>query len=686
MDHCDIKLEMHCDSEEKYVSLVDNNCQTDLNTELTGSSNASNVLAILDGTFFEINPEKCSDKSVVAVCIKCKPKKVEIKGRANSTSNFRSHLKRRHGNAVLNEYSEHMKVRKIKNSKKQGETSGTNYNKTFQWQQLTQENLNRDITNYILHSMAPLRTVEDPYFLKIFENLNISDYGTRIMSRRDLTYHIRELFNENISKVKNSLKELKFVCTTADIWSARGSSFLGVTAHWIEPQTLERKSVALACRRFAGIHSYDKIAERLEEIHVDFDLNFPKLTATVTDNGSNFLKVFKVFGVEIKSEYEDEYDSTDSDGHNVVFNNENEVAEFYINDRVFSTLPRHIHCFAHTLSLCITTDVIRTIKNSEELNGIHNQVIHKCTLLWNALSRPKSAEIIESVLGYTLSRPEDTRWNSLYDALIQITQIKDKTYNLFKILGIKCELTDSEFQYIEEHISCTEPIAQALDILQGEEDVFYGMVIPCLLSLQRKLQHLNEKSWTYCKPLIQALCNSIEIRFENYLNFRTPESEKAVIAAFSHPKFKNKWLSCVETDKHKRLLSLFKRALSSQIETDTPTSATPNNHESNKFNHFFDFGTLSSTHNDQELLSTTNIELLTLQYFTDKTEEYSILNTFPAIKNIFIQYNTPLPSSAPVERLFSFATIINEPKANKLSDTTFEQRVILKANLLKKSM
>ena len=40
-----------------------------------------------------------------------------------------------------------------------------------------------------------------------------------------------------------------------------------------------------------------------------------------------------------------------------------------------------------------------------------------------------------------------------------------------------------------------------------------------------------------------------------------------------------------------------------------------------------------------------------------------------------------MPSSAAVERLFSYATMTNLPKSNKLSDDMFEERVILKSNL-----
>ena len=49
---------------------------------------------------------------------------------------------------------------------------------------------------------------------------------------------------------------------------------------------------------------------------------------------------------------------------------------------------------------------------------------------------------------------------------------------------------------------------------------------------------------------------------------------------------------------------------------------------------------------------------------------------------LFIKYNSILPSSAPVERMFSIATNINKPKRNKLNDTNFELLVLLKENSL----
>ncbi|KAK1885388.1 Calfumirin-1, partial [Dissostichus eleginoides] len=50
---------------------------------------------------------------------------------------------------------------------------------------------------------------------------------------------------------------------------------------------------AIACRRFRGRHTYDAIATELEDIFSQYGLTNDKVTACVTDNGSNFVKAFK---------------------------------------------------------------------------------------------------------------------------------------------------------------------------------------------------------------------------------------------------------------------------------------------------------------------------------------------------------------------------------------------------------
>ncbi|CAI6359497.1 unnamed protein product [Macrosiphum euphorbiae] len=132
----------------------------------------------------------------------------------------------------------------------------------------------------------------------MFDTLNISDCGLHVLSRRSFCRKIDILYEKNILEIKEEFNDVKFVCTTVDIWSGKKRSFLGVTAHWISKNNLNRISKALACRRFKGSHTYDKISDLIHEINSEFNLASTKIIATITDNGSNFVKAFKMFGVK----------------------------------------------------------------------------------------------------------------------------------------------------------------------------------------------------------------------------------------------------------------------------------------------------------------------------------------------------------------------------------------------------
>ena len=61
-------------------------------------------------------------------------------------------------------------------------------------------------------------------------------------------------------------------------------------------------------------------------------------------------------------------------------------------------------------------------------------------------------------------------------------------------------------------------------------------------------------------------------------------------------------------------------------------------------------------------------------------EDVSMLESYPFVKAVFIKFNTPLPSSAPVERIFNFGGMILQPKRKRITDANFERSMLLKLN------
>ena len=65
-------------------------------------------------------------------------------------------------------------------------------------------------------------------------------------------------------------------------------------------------------------------------------------------------------------------------------------------------------------------------------------------------------------------------------------------------------------------------------------------------------------------------------------------------------------------------------------------------------------------------------------FLRDPETSIEMLDRYPAIKNLFIKYNTAIPSSAPVERLFSQAALVLTVRRNRLSDILLEMLILLK--------
>ncbi|GBP86537.1 hypothetical protein EVAR_69057_1 [Eumeta japonica] len=261
-----------------------------------------------------------------------------------------------------------------------------------------------------------------------------------------------------------------------------------MTVHWIDPTTFERNISPLACRRFKGAHIFDKIVELIIDIHSEYDLRLPKITKTVTDNGSNMVKAFKIFGKP---------DLPDSDCANIlnvneIFDKNNEQSNDDMDEDEMSILkgfpeakdsdiyqlPNHERCATHTLHLIPSRDIDKARSNNNSYRKVHDAAMAKCRAVWNLCARsPKACEIYLEITGKSPTSPCPTRWNSYYDCITDILKVQETINEVLRKLGLAV-LKEIEVQFLIEYINTSKPISEAIRSLEGDKETFYGCLQP----------------------------------------------------------------------------------------------------------------------------------------------------------------------------------------------------------------
>jgi hypothetical protein len=135
----------------------------------------------------------------------------------------------------------------------------------------------------------------------------------------------------------------------------------------------------------------------------------------------------------------------------------------------------------------------------------------KIQKIWNKQSRSSLAsDTIKEKLGSLFILYNQTRWNSFYDAMNCVLKFSNtKSTELaetFRHFGLS-SLTQLEKEFIGEYVRIMEPFTQALDVLQNEENMSIGCVIPTIKLLVEKMEEFSVDSTIHhCSSLCQITC------------------------------------------------------------------------------------------------------------------------------------------------------------------------------------
>ena len=110
-------------------------------------------------------------------------------------------------------------------------------------------------------------------------------------------------------------------------------------------------------------------------------------------------------------------------------------------------------------------------------------------------------------------------------------------------------------------------------------------------------------------------------------------------------------------------------------EVEVPCSAACAN---SQYNEFFSLTTDASATNEEADVNRSQLQCL--QDFHNTDRSMSAIKPYQVIEEMFVKYNTLIPSSASVERLFSTGGLVFTKRWNGFSDTTFEKLLLLKKN------
>lgn len=108
------------------------------------------------------------------------------------------------------------------------------------------------------------------------------------------------------------------------------------------------------------------------------------------------------------------------------------------------------------------------------------------------------------------------------------------------------QFSTTDFEFLDEFLICLQPISETITVLEG--DILYGHTLPALFTIQINFDEIRNNGLKYTLPLLNALENGFEKRYNEYMNPFNATAAPYYLAMASHPSYK---LDCIQLEKHK---------------------------------------------------------------------------------------------------------------------------------------
>ncbi|XP_034045365.1 uncharacterized protein LOC117527238 [Thalassophryne amazonica] len=593
-------------------------------------------------------------KNIIVQCNLCLPRVNLLSTSKTSTSNLKKHLDRTHLGCEARPDAKRGRKKEEHNGEESRHCQLKKLKAEIISKCMTQAKIDNLIFSFIVEDCQSFYVLEQPGFRKLIAGLT---EGLKSMDRVTLFTKVDLGFSRMREELMAKLASVQYVCTTADVWTANNRSFFGMTCHWIDPDSLERKSAALGFTRLQGRITYDTIAGQIHDIHGAYNI-VSKVQTTVTDNGSPFNRVFKEFALESK----------EGDDDIGFFENVITLLEGEPEQDMLLFLPTVQRCASHTLDQIVNDDFWQAVSQGP-MCQLHYSAMAKVFTIWSKCHHLQiGMDAADEIGKMALAVPAVIRWNVEYCAVQKIVSLTERELTELCARFEVVRLQPEEMAFLKEYVAVFHPLAFALELFQAEQKCYLGLVIPTVLSLKNKLNE-QKAGAHYLADVINAIVVAIDVRFQELF-----ASTEAKIATATTPQFRLWWMAASEREEMCSLLAAEAAQTEPCHETEANTSRNLLTIESE--DDFFSYGPVKTAGQNQQRGVMDEIR----KYLEGTGKSLECLQDFPRVKQLFLKYNTTLPSTAPVQRLFSQKGNLVATQRNFLTDDYFERIQLLRYN------
>lgn len=298
-----------------------------------------------------------------------------------------------------------------------------------------------DIVYMICKDYEPFSIVEREGFQNFLKN-HFPLY--KVPSRKTLKTHFEKKFEKVSETYKAFLKQSSNFTLTTDLWAdtMNSRSFLGITAHF--EHKYELCSINLEVYQMPIQHTAVNIKKKLLEACHEWEIPVDKITALVTDNGSNVVL----------------------------------AADLFIGKKC------HLPCFAHTLNLVAITDSIKSV------NGLTDLIEKVKSIVTFFRESNNASDQLRTQTDLKLIQDVLTRWNSTFlQRFLQLKQIVSTV--LLNYPKGPSMLTAAEIEIMSEVTEVLRPLESVTRDMSGEKYVTASKVIPMIRLMTRQYERLN---------------------------------------------------------------------------------------------------------------------------------------------------------------------------------------------------